>query len=60
MNAEQMPGWYFAHAQIDLNLLILRMIKGNVSLDAAHMIMNPNKEAPEKWFLLIRLISIHI
>ena len=25
INVEQRPGWYFAHAQDDMNLLILRM-----------------------------------
>ena len=27
MNAEQRPGWYFVHAQYDLNMHILRMFK---------------------------------
>ena len=36
MNGEQRPG-YFAHAQGDLNLYILRMFKVTFSLDAAHI-----------------------
>ena len=32
-----MPGWYFAHAQDDLNLRVLRMFEGSVSLDVAYM-----------------------
>ena len=33
-----MPGWYFAYAQIELNLRILRMLEGTfVSLFAAHI-----------------------
>ena len=35
MNGKQRPGWYFAHAQDDLNLRILRMFEGTFSLDAA-------------------------
>ena len=37
MNAEQKPGWYFAHAQDDLNLRILRIFEVSFSLDAAHL-----------------------
>ena len=33
MNGEQRPGCYFAHAQDDLNLHILRMFEGTFSLD---------------------------
>ena len=37
MNVEQMPRWYFTHAQNDLNLRKWRMFKCTYSLDAAHM-----------------------
>ena len=37
MNSEQMPGWYFAHAQDDLNLPILHMFEDTFSLDIAHL-----------------------
>ena len=40
-NGEQLPGWDFAHAQDDLNLLILRMQQGPISLDAAQMELVP-------------------
>ena len=33
VNEEQRPGYNFAHAQNDLNLRILHMFKGTVSLD---------------------------
>ena len=33
-----MPGWSFAHVQDDVNLHILRMLKGTLfSFDAAHL-----------------------
>ena len=35
MNREQMPAWYLAHAQGDLNLRILRVLEGTFLLDAA-------------------------
>ena len=35
MNGEQRPGWYFARAQDDLNVRILRMLEDTFSLDAA-------------------------
>ena len=38
MNGEQRPGWYFAHAQDNLNLRMLRMFEGIFSLDADHII----------------------
>ena len=31
MTGEQMPGWYIAHAQDNLNLRILRMFEGTFS-----------------------------
>ena len=31
MNGDQMPGYYFAHAQDDLNPHILRMLEGTFS-----------------------------
>ena len=37
MNGEQRPGWYFAHVQDDLNLLILCMFEGTFLLDKAHL-----------------------
>ena len=37
MHGEQRPGWHFAHAQADLNLLIWRMIEGTFSLDEEQM-----------------------
>ena len=37
---EQTTGWYFVCAQYDLNLLILCMFEGSVSLDAAYMKKN--------------------
>ena len=40
MSGEQMPGWYFAHAEDDLNLRILRMFKGTFSLDTAQLVNN--------------------
>ena len=33
---EQRPGWYFAHAQNDLNVDILHKIEGTYSLDMVH------------------------
>ena len=39
MNGEQMPGQYFAHAQDDLNLRILRMFEGTFLLDAANIVL---------------------
>ena len=33
----QLPGWYFAHAQADLKLRILRMFEGTFSLDASNI-----------------------
>ena len=40
MDGEQKPGWYFLHAQYDLNLRILRMLEGIFfSLDAAYLMM---------------------
>ena len=33
----QMPGWYFVHAQDDLNPHILRMFEGTFFLDTAHV-----------------------
>ena len=38
MNWEQNPGWYFAHAQDNLNLFILHMLEGTFWLDVAQMI----------------------
>ena len=38
MNGEQRPGWYFAHAQDDLNRRILCLFKGTFSFDAAHIV----------------------
>ena len=38
MNGEQKPRWYFAHAQDDLNLSILRTIEDTFSLDTAHLL----------------------
>ena len=32
-----MPGWYFAHAQDDLNLRLLHMFEGTFSADDAHL-----------------------
>ena len=40
MNEEQMPGWYFAHMQDDLNLHILRMCEGTFSLKAADILQS--------------------
>ena len=37
INGEQRPGWYFAHAQDDLNLRILRMFDDTFLLYAAHI-----------------------
>ena len=34
-SGEQRPGWYFVHAQDDLNPHILPMLEGTFSLDAA-------------------------
>ena len=42
MNGKQRFELYFAHAQDDLNLYILRMFNGTVSLDAAHLILENN------------------
>ena len=36
MNGEHSRGWYFAHVQDYLNLLILRMLEGTFSHDAVH------------------------
>ena len=38
MNGEQRPGWYFAHAQADLDLHSLGMLKDTFSLDASHLL----------------------
>ena len=38
MNGEQRPGWYFAHAQDDIYLCILRMLEGTFSLDTIKII----------------------
>ena len=38
MNGEKRPGWYFAHAQYELNLRILRMFENTFSLDATKFI----------------------
>ena len=37
MKGEQRPGWYFEHAQDNLNLCILRMLEGTFLLDDVHM-----------------------
>ena len=37
MDGEQRPGCYFAHAQDDMNLRILRMFEGTFSLNAAQI-----------------------
>ena len=36
MNGEQKLGLFIAHAQVDLNLRILRMPEGIISFDSAH------------------------
>ena len=38
MTEKQGPGLYFAHAQDDLNLRILRMFEGTFSLDTVHIL----------------------
>ena len=43
MNGVQRPGRYFAHAQDDLNMRILRMLEGTVSFCAAHSRIWVNK-----------------
>ena len=43
MNGGQRPGWFFAHAQDDLNLPILHMFKGSFSLDVVQMWMHRQK-----------------
>ena len=40
MKGEQRPGWYFAHAQNDLNLRILLMFEGSFWLDAVHKLVH--------------------
>ena len=42
-NGEQRPRWYFVHAQDDLDLLILRMLKGTFSLGEAHLLVLWNR-----------------
>ena len=37
LNVEQKPGWYFAHAQDDLNPRIQRIFEGTFAFDAAHL-----------------------
>ena len=39
MSREQRPGWYFGHAQDDLNLHILRMFEDTFSLDSAEVML---------------------
>ena len=40
MNGEQMPWWYFAQAQDDLNMRSLRKIEGTGSLDAGKLMIS--------------------
>ena len=40
ISREQRIRWYFAQAQDDLNLCILRMSEGTVSLDVTHLILH--------------------
>ena len=44
-----MPGWYFAHAQVDLYLRILPTFEGTFSFDAAHVIRNIWREHLNKF-----------
>ena len=44
MNREQRPGWYFAHAQVYLNMRILRMFEGTFSLNLAQIVISPLQE----------------
>ena len=37
INGEQRPGWYFAHVQDDLNVGILRIFEGLVSLEVLYI-----------------------
>ena len=43
MNGERSSECYIAHAQDDLNPCIMRMIKGTISLDVAHVIGRSNE-----------------
>ena len=40
INGEKRPGKYFAHAQGDPNLFILRMFEDTFSLDPAHIVFS--------------------
>ena len=48
MNGEQRLGWYFAHAQDDLNPRILRMFEGIFSLDETQITEETFYE-PSQW-----------
>ena len=49
MNEEQRPGWYFTHAQDDLNLLILRMFEGTFSLGETKRSWGDGVEKESAW-----------